>query len=114
MADLIPGNREIVVSLNDTLTVTGDGSVRIGRNSSTVVQDNQTITAGKNLDVKGKNVKVQAVDSLELVCGAASIVLKKDGTIAIRGRDITIFGSGKVSVKAAADDVIKGTQIRQN
>ena len=51
MADQIPGNRDIVVRLNDTLIVTGDSSVRIGRNSSTVVQDNQTVSAGTGVIV---------------------------------------------------------------
>jgi type VI secretion system secreted protein VgrG len=114
MADQIPGNRDIVVRLNDTLIVTGDSSVRIGRNSSTVVQDNQTVSAGKDLEVTAKNVTVRGADSLELVCGAASILLKKDGTIVIRGRDIMVDGSGKVSIKSASDAVIKGVKIQQN
>ena len=37
--------------------------------------------------------------------------MKKDGTIAIKGKDITIEGSGKINVKADGDIVMKGTKI---
>ena len=40
--------------------------------------------------------------------------MKKDGTIAIKGKDITIEGSGKISVKAASDVVIKGSKVGIN
>ena len=40
--------------------------------------------------------------------------MKKDGTIVIKGKDITIEGSGKINVKAASDIVMKGSKISQN
>jgi type VI secretion system secreted protein VgrG len=40
--------------------------------------------------------------------------MKKDGTIAIKGKDITIQGTGKVNVKADSDVVIKGSQVKTN
>ena len=40
--------------------------------------------------------------------------MKKDGTIAIKGKDITLEGSGKINVKASSDVVIKGSKITQN
>jgi type VI secretion system secreted protein VgrG len=107
MAERIPGSRDIVVDINDALTVAGDSAVRIGRNSSTRVQDNLTQSANKK-------IVMEAGDQLELVCGAASITLKKDGTIVIRGKDITLEGSGKVNVKASSDIVLKGSKIQQN
>ena len=39
---------------------------------------------------------------------------KKDGTMTIKGRDITIDGSGKVNVKASGNVVLKGSKILQN
>ena len=38
-------------------------------------------------------------DELTISCGSASIILKKDGTIEIKGKDITIDG-GEINVKA--------------
>ena len=40
--------------------------------------------------------------------------MKKDGTITIKGKDITVQGSGKVNVKADSDIVMKGSKILQN
>ena len=40
--------------------------------------------------------------------------MKKDGTIAIEGKDITIKGSGKINVKASGDITMKGSKINQN
>ena len=36
--------------------------------------------------------------------------MKKDGTITIKGKDITIDGSGKINVKASSDVVDQGQQ----
>ncbi len=46
--------------------------------------------------------------------GDASIHMKKDGTIAIKGKDISLTGSGKISVKADSDVTIKGSKIAAN
>ncbi len=40
--------------------------------------------------------------------------MKKDGTIAIQGKDITVKGSGAINVKATKDIVMKGKKILQN
>jgi len=40
--------------------------------------------------------------------------MKKDGTIFIKGKNITIDGSGKINVKASKDIVMKGSKILQN
>ena len=57
---------------------------------------------------------VDAGDQISLVTGSASIVMKKDGTITIKGKDITIEGSGKINVKASSDVTIKGSKVQQN
>jgi type VI secretion system secreted protein VgrG len=40
--------------------------------------------------------------------------MKKDGTITIKGKDISIQGSGKINVKASSDVVIKGSKVGVN
>ena len=40
--------------------------------------------------------------------------MKKDGTIQIKGKDITVMGSGKINVKADGDIAMKGSKITQN
>lgn len=46
--------------------------------------------------------------------GAAEIVLKKNGDIAISGKKVTIVGSNDVFVKSSSDLVLKGRQIGSN
>ena len=48
-----------------------------------------------------------------LKAGDASIEMRKDGTINIKGRDITIDGQ-KVNVKATSDVTIKGSKVGGN
>jgi hypothetical protein len=57
-----------------------------------------------------------SVSSHEIVIknGGASIVLKADGSIAIKGRDITIEGSGDIALKASGNLVLKGSRIVQS
>jgi len=57
---------------------------------------------------------IDAGDSVSIKTGSASITMKKDGTITIKGKDITIEGSGKINVKASSDIVMKGSKILQN
>jgi type VI secretion system secreted protein VgrG len=53
-------------------------------------------------------------NEITLKAGDASIVMKRDGTITIRGKDITIQGSGKVSVRANGDLALKGAKVVDN
>jgi ribosomal protein S17 len=51
---------------------------------------------------------------LKIRSGDAVILLKKDGTIMIDGKDITVQASGKINVKATSDLVLKGSRILEN
>ena len=46
--------------------------------------------------------------------GAAQIVMKKNGDIAIRGNKVTIVGSNDVFVKASSELILKGSGIGSN
>lgn len=107
MAEQIPGTRDIVVGVNDVLTVTGERTVQVGRNASTRVQHSHRLSAGKR-------IVVEAGDELVLVCGKASITLKKDGSILIQGGDITLDGNGSINAKAGKDVRLKGQKVQQN
>jgi type VI secretion system secreted protein VgrG len=70
---------------------------------------------GKDDSLKvGKNLVIDAGDSVTIKTGSASITMKKDGTIQIKGKDITIDGSGKINVKASSDVVVKGSKVGIN
>ena len=57
---------------------------------------------------------IEAADSIVIKTGSAAISMKKDGTITIEGKDITVNGSGKINVKASGEITMKGSKINQN
>ena len=62
----------------------------------------------------GQNLTLNAGDQIIIQTGSASLIMKKDGTIELSGKDITINGSGKIGVKADGDVVIKGQKVHAN
>jgi type VI secretion system secreted protein VgrG len=61
-----------------------------------------------------KKINLTAADEITLITGRASIVLKKDGTISIKGGNISIDGTGVINIKSSTDVVIKGSEISEN
>jgi type VI secretion system secreted protein VgrG len=84
-----------------------DEQVNIGQNRSHSISENDQLSVGKELSVT-------AGDSITLTTGKASITMKKDGTIIIKGKDITIEGSGEIDAKASKNITMKGQKILQN
>jgi type VI secretion system secreted protein VgrG len=62
----------------------------------------------------GKALLIEVQDEITIKSGDASISMKKDGTITIKGKDITLDASGKINVKASSDVIIKGSKVTQN
>jgi type VI secretion system secreted protein VgrG len=119
----IGANRQAAVAGNETLEVgknrerdVGDNEkINIGKKQTIEVGENRQTTIGKDdMSQVGKKYYLEAGDEIILKTGDSSITLKKDGTIQIKGKDITIVGSGKVGVKATADLVLKGSKIAEN
>ena len=61
-----------------------------------------------------RTISITADDEISIRAGDASILMKKDGTIRISGKDVMIDASGKVNVKGSSDVVIRGSKILQN
>ena len=103
------------IGSNQTTQVGADRKVSVGgaQNTSVAKARNTSVGEGDSLKV-GKNLVIDAGDSVTIKTGSASITMKKDGTITIKGKDITIDGSGKINVKASSDVVIKGSKVLQN
>jgi len=119
----IEKDQSIGVTANRTLSVGKDDAITVSGNRTDEVKKNENITIGKTREVAvgendslqvTKKLEINAGDQITLQSGSASIALKKDGTILIKGKDITIEGSGKINVKASSDVVIKGSKISQN
>jgi type VI secretion system secreted protein VgrG len=92
-----------------------DRSLTVGGAQSTSVAKARSTSVGEDDNLKvGKNYVVDAGDSVTIKTGSASITMNKDGTIIIQGKDIRMEGSGKITVKASDDLVMKGSKIAQN
>jgi len=127
----IDGARSESVSKDESITIGGgrtksvgkDESVDIGANRTIAIAKNETASIGESRSTEvgkddttkvGKNFVLDAGDAITIKTGDASITMKKDGTIQIKGKDITINGSGKINVKASSDVVIKGSKVTAN
>lgn len=103
----VGGNREVKVGVNHERTTGSDLSESVGSNRSTEVGENDDLKVGKKLTI-------EAGDEITIKTGKAQILMKKDGTIRITGKDLAIDGSGKIDVKASKNITMKGKKILQN
>ena len=111
----VGGNHTVSVTKDESISVSGkrtdsvtkDESIEIGKNRDASVGENDTLNVTKKL-------VMDVGEEITIKTGSASITMKKDGTITIKGKDITLDGSGKINVKASSDVVIKGSKVTQN
>lgn len=99
--------QEINVGAAQTVSVGAIQSVSVGGKRSTDVAKDDSLKVGKKLII-------EAGDEINITTGDAKIVMKKDGTISIEGKDISIKGSGSISAKASSDVTIKGSKVEAN
>jgi type VI secretion system secreted protein VgrG len=119
----VVGAQSTTVGASQSFDVTGpqstnvkaDRSVTVGGAQATKVTKARSAEVGDSDSLKvSKNLVIDAGESVTIKTGSASITMKKDGTITIKGKDITLDGSGKINVKASSDVVIKGSKVLQN
>ncbi|MFO1106717.1 MAG: type VI secretion system tip protein TssI/VgrG [Amaricoccus sp.] len=103
----VGAGRTTSIAQDDKISVGGALALSVGKAGSISIGEDGVIAVGKALSI-------EAQDSIVLKCGAATISMKKDGTITLDGKDITLNGSGKITVKASSDVIIKGSSIKQN
>jgi type VI secretion system secreted protein VgrG len=122
MSTNVGAANSLTVGAGNSTTVSGDDSESVGGGKTvTVAKDlGETISGGhtetvtKAYGLKAKSVSIEGEDEINIKTGDASISMKKDGTITIKGKDITVKGSGKINIKADSDIVMKGSKILEN
>ena len=111
----VGSSRATEIGKDETITIGSNRTVNVGKEEKVEVGQTQTIQVGKDYALKvAKKMLIDAGDEITVKTGSASITMKKNGEIQIKGKDITINGSGKINVKASSDVVIKGSKIQQN
>jgi type VI secretion system secreted protein VgrG len=111
----VGGARSVTVGGQQTTTIAKNFNMSVAKDESWKVVGARKTTIGKDDELTvDKKLIVSAADSITFTSGKASITMKKDGTIVIKGKDITIEGSGKINAKATGNLVMKGSKIQQN
>lgn len=111
----IAKDQDTTIGAGRLAKIAKDDQTEVGGNSAAKIAKNGVEDIGQDKTIKvGKNLTIQAGDTILIKCGAAGIALKKDGTITIEGKDITITGSGEIGVTASKKIVMKGSKIHQN
>jgi type VI secretion system secreted protein VgrG len=119
----IGANQTINVGANQSITIGANQTVNIGSNlsenvgsdySEKVTGDRSTVIGGSDSLQIDKKLSTIAGDEILLQVGSATILMKKDGTINIKGKDITIEASGKITANASGDIVMKGQKVLHN
>ncbi|MDB6009613.1 MAG: tssI [Gammaproteobacteria bacterium] len=103
------------VGLDQMTNVGVHRSVNVGVSQSHHVGGARKATVGKDdhLDV-ATHLVINAGESVTIRTGDASITMKRDGTITIKGKDISVQASGKINAKADGNIVMKGSKILKN
>ena len=103
------------IGAGQTVNVAKDMVETIGGGHSESVSKGRTVSIGESDAISvGKSFVLKAADEIALTTGDASILMKKDGTITIQGKNITIKGSGKIIAEASGDMTLKGSKVLQN
>jgi type VI secretion system secreted protein VgrG len=119
----VGGNQSTSVGANHSVSAGGNQSTTVGKNASMTVSGDETrkVEGGRKTNVGKddalevtKKLTIVAGDAIMIKTGDAVIEMKKDGTITIKGKDVTVEGSGKINVKASSDLVLKGSKIAGN
>ena len=88
-------NRTIVVKHDETVTVGNDRTEKVGGTLSISVAKNRSLSVegNRSTDVTGndnlkadRNVVIEAGDQITFKTGSSTLILKKDGTIVLKGK----------------------------
>jgi len=111
----ISGGRTENVSKDESITIGGGRTEDVTKDESVTIGKGRTVSVGKDDSLTvAKKLTIDAGDEITITTGSASISMKKDGTIAIKGKNISIEGSGEINVKASKNVTMKGQKILQN
>lgn len=111
----VGADQTVEVGAAQTTSVGDAQSTSVGADQTNVINKNRASEIKENDTLKvGKTLAVEAGEEIAFKTGDASIHMKKDGTIMIQGKDITIKGSGEIEVHASKNVTMKGQKILQN
>ncbi|MEO5989140.1 MAG: type VI secretion system tip protein TssI/VgrG [Candidatus Eisenbacteria bacterium] len=102
----VNGNFSIATAKKMSIDVSDDMSTSVKKKYTISIDDEHKVTVKKGYGLKAKAIVVEGEDEITFKCGSAEIILKKNGDISIKGKN--------VNVKADSDIVMKGSKISSN
>jgi type VI secretion system secreted protein VgrG len=119
----VGGSQAVTVGGGQTIGVAKDVGETIGGGfTQTVMKDHKTdVKGGRSVTVDKddtlkvtKKLQIDAGEEVLIKTGDAQLLMKKNGDITLKGKNIVIDGSGKITVKATSDLKLKGSKIGEN
>lgn len=99
-------NQDISVGTDLSVSIGNNESINIGKDLSESVGGESTLAVTENYSVQAKKIVMVAEDEIIFKTGNAQIVMKKNGDITLKGKNISVQGSGDV--------ILKGTKVISN
>ncbi len=94
-------NQDISVETDLSISIGSNESINIGKDLSENVGGESILTVTENYSVQAKKIVMVAEDEIVFKTGNAQIVMKKNGDITLKGKNISVQGSGDVVLKGA-------------
>ncbi len=111
----IEGGRSLSVTKDELISVGGGRTDQVSKDEQVTIGQKRMHSVGTNDSLSvGKKLAIDAGEEVEIVTGSASITMKQDGTITLKGNNITLSGDGDITIKAGGNVVIKGSKVSQN
>jgi type VI secretion system secreted protein VgrG len=110
----VAGKKSVAIGGDYSKTVGGGDNLTVAKDRKIDVQGKADETVKNEFTLKAKTIALQAEDEIVITVGKAKIAMKKDGTVTVEGKDLSLKGSGKINQKADGDVIIKGSKIAQN
>lgn len=111
----VGSNRSESVGKDETISIGGNRTESVGKDEQLDVSGKRQRSVGKDEMVSiGKKFVLTAGDEIVLKTGSASITMKKNGDIEIKGKNVSLSASGKLNGKANGTVTMKGSTIGQN
>lgn len=111
----IGGGRTVSVTKDEAISVSGGRTDEVEKDEKVTIGQSRAHTVGSNDSLSvSKKLAIDAGEAVEIVTGSASLTMKQDGTITIKGNNITLSGDGDITIKAGGNVVIKGSKVTQN
>jgi len=119
LTNTVGTDRTATIADNCTTSVGKDQKLTVGKDRNVNVSKNLTSEIGDDEKRKvGKTLKIDVGDEVVITCGQSTFTMKKDGTITIKGKTITIDAMQKIDEKAmnitseaSAKNMTKGAMV---